>query len=96
MTATTNVTNVFLLVDLLPSSFREVHGRRPASFADHGQMSAWLDRMAAATLVSAENSLHLATTAAAADDTEEALKFAREGNRYMAAHEAIVALQVPA
>lgn len=96
MTATQNVTNVFLLIDMLPSSFREVHGRRPASFADHTYAAAWLDRMADATLVSAENSLHLATTAAAAGDDAEALKFAREGNRYMAAHNAIVELQVPA
>jgi hypothetical protein len=96
MTTTPNMTTAFLAVDMLPSSFREVHGRRPARFQDHADVSAWLDKMATATLVSGENCLGLALTAEKAGDQAEALKMAREGTRYMEAHSTITALQVAA
>lgn len=93
---TANTVNAFLKIDMLPVDFREVHGARPRRFADHSEAASWLDRMADATLASAESHLALAETMLAAGDAADSEKMVRRGMRYIDAHNTIVALRIPA
>lgn len=86
---------VFLQIDMLPTSFREVHGTRPRNFSGHAEASAYLDRMATAVLESADAHCQLAETVLAAGDITEAGHLIEQGTVYMRVHAAIVALQVP-
>lgn len=79
------MTNPLALIRDLPADFHEVHGHRPR-IHNHAEMAAWLDKMADATLVAADN---LTSIAASTRDPDAATK----ARQYLDAHNAIVAMR---
>lgn len=81
----TSTHNVLALIRGLPADFREVHGPVPR-LRTHEDVRSWLNEMADATLVAAENMLAIAETTRKERDI--ALN-----RQYLEAHNAIAALR---